>query len=69
MKLCHLQQQGWSWRFPDRGKHMSYDIAYMWYQKNDTNELIHKTEVDPQTQKQNYGYQKRKRKYKFGVWG
>ena len=49
MKLCHLWQQGWSWRFPDRGKHMSYDIAYMWYQKNDTNELIHKTEVDPQT--------------------
>ena len=26
-----------------------YDIAYMWNQKNDTNELAYKTEIDPQT--------------------
>ena len=34
---------------------MSYDIAYMWNlkKKNDTNELIHKTEIDSQTQTTN----------------
>ena len=36
---------------------MSYDIAYMWNlkkkEKSDTNELIYKTEIDPQTQKTN----------------
>ena len=30
---------------------MSYDISYMWNQKNDTNELIYKTEINSQTQK------------------
>ena len=28
-----------------------HDITYMWNLKNDTNELIYKTEIDPQTQK------------------
>ena len=36
---------------------MSYGIAYMWNQKKrDTNGLIHKTEIEAQTQKTNYGY-------------
>ena len=32
---------------------MSYDITYMWNLKNNTNELIYKTEIDSQTQKTN----------------
>ena len=32
-----------------RGRQISYDIIYMWNQKNDTNELIYKTETDSQT--------------------
>ena len=32
---------------------MSYDITYMWnLKKNDTNELIYKTETDSQLRKQ-----------------
>ena len=39
----------------------SYDIACMWNQKKrDTNELIYKTEIDPQTQKTNFWLPKRK---------
>ena len=35
-------------------RQISYDIAYMWnLKKRDTNELIHKTEIDPQTLKTN----------------
>ena len=31
-------------------RHVSYDITYMWnLQKNDTNELIYKTEMDSET--------------------
>lgn len=31
-----------------------YDAFYIWSLKNnDTNKLMHKTEIDPQTQKQN----------------
>ena len=31
---------------PDRKRHTSYDIVYMWnLKKNDTNELICKTEI------------------------
>ena len=42
---------------------MSYDITYMWnLKKNDTNELIYKTETDSQLRKQTYGYQR-------GKWG
>ena len=32
-----------------RQRQISYDIAYMWNLKNDTNELIYKTEIDSQT--------------------
>jgi len=32
------------------------------FEKKDTNELIYKTEIDSQTQKINYGYQR-------GRWG
>ena len=33
---------------------MSYDITYIWnLKKNDTNELIYKTEIDSKTQKTN----------------
>ena len=37
----------------DRERHISYDIIYMWNLKNDTNELIYKTETDSETQKTN----------------
>ena len=38
--------------------------------KNDTNEHIYRTEIDSQTQKTNYGYQRRKGEGtdKLGVW-
>ena len=32
-----------------RERQISYDIAYMWDLKYDTNELIYKTETDSQT--------------------
>ena len=32
-----------------RERQISYDITYMWNLKNDTNELIYKTETDSQT--------------------
>ena len=49
-KLCPSQVSK-----PERKRQISYDIAYMWnlILKNDTNELIQKTEIDPQTQKTN----------------
>ena len=38
------------WSKSDRERQISYDITYMWnLKKNDTNELIYKTEIDPQT--------------------
>ena len=38
------------WSKPDREKQISYDIACMWnLLKNDTNELIYKTEIGPKT--------------------
>ena len=37
----------------DKKRQISYDITYMWNQKNYTNELTYKTERDPQTQKTN----------------
>ena len=38
------------WTKPDRETQISHDIAYMWnLKKKDTNELIYKTEIDPQT--------------------
>ena len=43
------------WSKPHRERQLSYDIAYMWNlkKKNDTNELTHKTEIDPRTEKTN----------------
>ena len=37
------------WSKSDRERQISYDIAYMWNLKYDTNELIYKTETDSQT--------------------
>ena len=37
------------WNKSDRKRQISYDIIYMWNLKNDTNELIYKTETDSQT--------------------
>ena len=34
------------WSKPDRERQISYDTAYMWNLKNDTNELIYKTDID-----------------------
>ena len=36
---CHTE-----WSKSDRERQISYDITYMWNLKNDTNELIYKTE-------------------------
>ena len=50
---------------------MSYDITYMWnLKKNDGNEIIYKTEIDPQTQKTNLWLSKGKGRGwdKLGVW-
>ena len=47
------------WTKSDRERQISYDITYMWnLKKNNTNELIYKTETDSQTSKQTYGYQR-----------
>ena len=37
------------WSKSVRERQISYDITYMWDLKNDTNELIYKTETDSQT--------------------
>ena len=39
----------------DLERHISHDIPFMWNlkNKNNTNELIYKTELDPQTYKTN----------------
>ena len=40
-------------------KQILYDITYMWnLKKNDTNELIYKTDIDHRCRKQTYGYQR-----------
>ena len=52
MKLCLLQQHGWRLEITvlSAVSQIPYDIAYMWnLMKNDTNELIYKTETDSQT--------------------
>ena len=42
---CHTE-----WRKSDKGREISFDIAYMWnLKRSDTNELIYKIETDPQT--------------------
>ena len=38
-----------NWSKPDRERKISDGIAYMWNQKKNTNELIYKKEIDPQT--------------------
>ena len=44
----------------DRERQMSYDITYMYNQKNDTNELIYETEIDSQMWKTDLWLPKRK---------
>ena len=34
---------------PDGDRQISYEIAYMWNKKKDTNEITYKTERDSQT--------------------
>ena len=34
------------WNKSERERQLSYDITYMWNLKCDTNELIHRTEID-----------------------
>ena len=41
------------WSKSERERQISYDITYMWNLKNDTNELIYKTETDSQTSETN----------------
>ena len=36
-----------------RERQILYGISYMWNLKNDTNELIYKTKIDPLTKKTN----------------
>ena len=44
-------------------------MAYTWNLKKDTNELVYKTETDPQTQKANLRLSKGKwRRDQLGVW-
>ena len=51
-----------------RQRQISYDITYMWNQKNDTNELIDKTETNSH-RKPIYGSQRQKGgRAKLGVW-
>ena len=41
----------------------------MWNLKNDTNELIYKTEIDSRDREQTYGYRRGKgRRDKLGIW-
>ena len=41
------------WRKPDGERQIPYYTGYKWNPKTDTNELIHKTEIDSKTQKTN----------------
>ena len=52
-----------------RERQISYDITYMWNLKNDTHELIYKTETDSQTYKTNLWLPTGKGgRDKLGVW-
>ena len=44
----------------DSERQISYVVTYMWNLKNDTNELIHKTEIDSQTYETDLQLQKGK---------
>ena len=64
---------GWTQRLsfkvkPNIERQISYDITYMWNLKNDTNELIYKTETDAQTQKTNLRLPKKQERDKLGDW-
>ena len=48
---------------------ISCDITYLWNLKNDTNELIYKTEIDSQTQKTNLWLPKGKGGFLGGASG
>ena len=37
------------WSKSERQRQIPYDITYMWNLKNNTNELVYKTETDSQT--------------------
>ena len=71
-----MQQQGWeviilSEVNQTEKDSISYDIAYMWNLKNETNELMYKTEIDSQTEKINVWLSKGKgvgEKDKLRVW-
>ena len=39
-------------------RHMPHDITYMWNLKNDTHELIYRTEQIHRHRRQIYGYQR-----------
>ena len=41
---CHTERSK-----PNRERQISYDIAYMWNLKYDTNKLIYKTEIEQET--------------------
>ena len=61
------------WSKSDRERQISYDITHMWnliFLKNDTNELIYKTETDSETLKTNSWLPKGKGwgRDKLGVW-
>ena len=59
-----------NWSKSDRERQISYDIAYMWNLKYDTNELIYKTETDIK-KKKTHGYQRGKGEggiyWEFGI--
>ena len=52
-----------------RERQISYDSTYMQNLKNDTNELIYKTEIDSQTQKTNLWLPKGKGGFLGGASG
>ena len=51
----------------DKERQISYDVSSMWnLKKNNTNELIYKTEVESQTGKTNLIIKKDRGRYKLG---
>ena len=54
----------------DRGRQIPYDTIYIWNLKNYTNNLMYKTETDPQTKEnKTHGYPSGKwRRDKLEVW-
>ena len=54
----------------ERDKHHMMSLVYGIWKKNDTKELIYKTEIDSQIQKTNLGLPKGKVRWrdKLGIW-